>query len=81
MSKKSRLIDLLLCIFAGFVGAHRYYEGKILTAVIYTFTFGGFLVGYLADVFMCAFGWSVDNFGLPIKNWHPEKATVTENDE
>ena len=32
-SVKSRKADLLLCYFLGFFGAHRFYEGKIVTGI------------------------------------------------
>ena len=38
----ARLIALLLCIFVGGAGIHRFYAGKIGTGVLYLFTGGLF---------------------------------------
>ena len=38
-SEKSRLILLLLCIFLGVFGAHRFYAGKYGTGVLMFFSF------------------------------------------
>ena len=45
------LIGYLLWIF-GFTGAHRFYYGKPISATIYFFTFGLFLVGWLIDLLL-----------------------------
>ena len=42
ISSKSRLVTLLLCFFFGWLGAHRFYVGKIGTAILMICTFGGF---------------------------------------
>ena len=36
MSQKSRCVDLVLCLFLGIFGAHRFYEKKIATGVMTT---------------------------------------------
>lgn len=38
------LYALLLCIFLGMVGGHKFYEGRIGMGVLYLFTFG--LLGF-----------------------------------
>lgn len=38
--------------FFGFTGAHRFYYGKTLTAVIYFFTFGILGIGWIVDFFL-----------------------------
>lgn len=38
-------------IFFGAIGAHRYYQGKIGTGILYTCTAGLFGIGVLVDVF------------------------------
>ena len=41
-SDKRILPALLLCFFVGWLGAHRFYVGKIGTAILIIITFGGF---------------------------------------
>lgn len=47
----SKLIGYLLWLF-GFTGAHRFYYGRQVTGVIWFFTAGLFLIGWLIDVFL-----------------------------
>jgi len=47
----SKTIGYLLWIF-GFCGAHRFYYGKTKTGVLWFFTFGFFIVGWLVDLFL-----------------------------
>lgn len=39
----------ILLTFLGYLGIHRFYMGKIITGVLYFFTGGLFLIGYLYD--------------------------------
>lgn len=41
----------LLC-FVGFCGIHRFYNGKIITGLIWLFTGGLFLIGQIVDLFL-----------------------------
>lgn len=45
---------LLLCIFFGYFGAHKFYEGRGALGVLYLFTFGLFGFGWLIDIFIIA---------------------------
>lgn len=47
----SKLIGYVLWIF-GFTGAHRFYYGRQITGVIWFFTFGLFLIGWIVDLFL-----------------------------
>ena len=47
----SKLIGYLLWIF-GFSGAHRFYYGRQGTGVIWFFTAGLFLIGWIIDLFL-----------------------------
>jgi len=47
----SIFLGYLLWIF-GFIGAHRFYYGKQVTGVIWFFTFGLLLVGWIIDLFL-----------------------------
>ncbi len=48
---KNKWVSLLLCIFLGFFGAHKFYEGKIGMGIIYLFTGGLFCIGLIIDFF------------------------------
>lgn len=49
---KNKWVALALCIFLGWLGIHRYYEGKIVTGLLYTFTFGLFGIGWFIDIIL-----------------------------
>ena len=59
---------LLLCIFLGEFGIHRFYVGKIGTGLLYLFTLGLFGIGWLIDVILIVAGVFRDEFGLPLKD-------------
>lgn len=42
--------DMLLCIFLGWMGAHRFYEGKKVTGVLYLLSLGLFGIGWIVDI-------------------------------
>lgn len=44
-------LGYILWIF-GFTGAHRFYYGKTFTGILYYFTFGLFLIGWIVDFFL-----------------------------
>ncbi|WP_253200658.1 TM2 domain-containing protein [Clostridium sp. CF012] len=46
---KSKMMALLLCIFLGWLGGHKFYEGKTLMGIIYLFTFGLVGIGIIID--------------------------------
>lgn len=47
--EKNKWIALLLCLFLGYLGAHKFYEGKIGMGILYIFTVGLFGIGTLID--------------------------------
>ena len=47
---KNKWVAVLLCLFAGWLGAHRFYEGKIPSAILYLFTLGLFGIGSFVDL-------------------------------
>jgi TM2 domain-containing membrane protein YozV len=53
---KSQLIALLLCIFLGGLGIHRFYLGHHVMGVIYLLTAGLCGVGWLIDIFLILSG-------------------------
>lgn len=68
ISKKNKIVALLLCIFLGYFGAHKFYVGKVGMGILYLFTMGFFGIGWLIDVILIATGSFKDEFGLPLKN-------------
>ena len=58
------LAALLLCLFLGVVGGHRFYTGKIGTAILMILTFGGgFGIWPLIDLIMIISGKFKDSHG------------------
>jgi TM2 domain-containing membrane protein YozV len=57
------LVCLLLCIFIGVFGAHRFYVGKIGTAILMILTGGGCGVWTLIDLIMIIAGKFKDSKG------------------
>lgn len=53
----------LLFLFLGWLGAHRFYAGKIGTAILYIFTFGGVGIWALVDLISIVFGNFTDKEG------------------
>lgn len=57
-SDKNKITALLLCIFLGGLGIHRFYVGKIGTGIVWLLTGGVFGIGWIVDIIMIA----VDKF-------------------
>jgi TM2 domain-containing membrane protein YozV len=47
--KKSKTTAILLCLFFGGLGIHRFYLGKVGTGLLMLFTLGGFGIWTLID--------------------------------
>ncbi|TXJ14445.1 TM2 domain-containing protein [Brachyspira aalborgi] len=62
-SEKSWGTCFLLFLFLGYLGAHRFYAGKIGTAILYIFTFGGVGIWALVDLISIVFGNFTDKEG------------------
>ena len=69
ISSKSRLAITLFSFFLGVLGAHRFYLGKIGTAIAMLLTGGGAGVWALVDFIMAVAGVMKDKEGKPIKTW------------
>ena len=48
--RKSKWITLTLCLLLGFLGAHKFYEGKMGMGIVYLFTGGLFGIGVIIDI-------------------------------
>ena len=46
---KNKWVSLLLCLFLGVIGAHKFYEGKTGMGILYLFTAGLFGIGVVID--------------------------------
>ena len=46
----NKWVAFFLCLFLGYVGAHKFYEGKIGMGVVYLFTVGLFGIGWIIDI-------------------------------
>lgn len=79
-SPKNKTIALLLCIFLGMFGAHRYYVGKIGTGVLWTFTGGVVGIGWLVDLFTIIGGGFYDADGLALR-WQPTQEETAAAEE
>ena len=66
MQNKSKLTALLLCIFFGGIGIHRFYTGKIGTGILWLLTGGCFGIGYVVDIIMIATGKFMDKDDRPL---------------
>lgn len=52
---KNKWVAFLLCLFLGYLGAHKFYEGKAGRGILYLLTFGLFGIGWFIDciVLLC----------------------------
>ena len=73
LSPRSRLGALLFCLLLGVFGAHRFYVGKIGTAVLTIVTLGGgFGIWPLVDLILIAIGSFRDKEGRRVVKWLEE---------
>ena len=52
---KNKWVAILLCFFLGFLGAHKFYEGKAGMGILYIFTMGLCGIGVLVDLIRLLF--------------------------
>lgn len=52
---KNKWVALMLCIFLGWMGAHKFYEGKAGMGILYLFTGGLFGIGWFIDIISLIF--------------------------
>lgn len=53
-SRRDKWVAFFLCLFLGYIGAHRFYEGKPGTGLLYFFTGGLFGIGWIVDIIRIA---------------------------
>jgi len=68
-SERKILPAVILCGTFGWLGAHRYYTGKIGTGVLQTLTFGGFGIWAIVDFIRLTVGSFTDADGRKITEW------------
>lgn len=52
---KNKWLSFFLCLFFGYWGVHKFYEGKILLGIVYFFTCGLFFIGWFVDIIRLLF--------------------------
>lgn len=48
--KIDKMTALMMCIFGGWLGVHKFYEGKVGLGILYLLTFGLFGIGWIIDI-------------------------------
>lgn len=82
MSSNKKIVALILCIFLGYLGVHRFYLKKIGTGILYLFTMGLCGIGWIVDIILIATGKMT---GLekphPVTFEHPPQAKVEQQNQ
>ena len=52
---KNKWVAFALCFFLGWIGAHKFYEGRVGLGILYLFTFGIFGFGWFIDCIVLLF--------------------------
>ena len=68
-SRCSRLVAILLVVLLGLVGAHRFYVGRIGSALLMIFTLGGLGIWWLVDIIIVSTGQLADREGKRVTEW------------
>lgn len=71
VSPRSRGVALALAVLLGWFGAHRFYVGRVGSAVVQLCTFGGLGLWALFDAIMIGTGNFRDLEGRRLLNWDP----------
>lgn len=67
ISHKSKMVALILAIFLGCLGIHRFYVGKVGSGLIWLLTGGLFVFGWIYDIAKIASGTFTDGAGCVIR--------------
>lgn len=51
----NKWVSFFLCLLLGGIGAHRFYEGKVGTGILYLLTAGLFCIGWFIDLIIILF--------------------------
>ena len=63
---RNKWVAFFLCLFLGFLGAHRFYVGKTGTGLIWLLTVGLGGFGWIFDLVMILIGAFRDKAGMPL---------------
>lgn len=55
LKPKNKWVAFLLCVFLGYLGAHKFYEGRVGLGILYLITVGFFGIGWLIDCIILLF--------------------------
>ena len=69
MSDKKILPVFLLFFFLAWLGVHRFFVGKIGTAILFILTFGGLGIWWIIDLILIVTGNFKDKQGQKITQW------------
>jgi TM2 domain-containing membrane protein YozV len=73
VGEKSQMITFLLCAFLGIFGAHRFYLGRNLSAVLMLLTFGGLGIWLMVDSIFVGMAMLADKDGNLTSIENPSK--------
>jgi len=68
----------LMAFFLGWLGVHRFYVGKVGTAILMVLTVGGFGIWATIDLIMILVGAFTDGAGRPLLRWDADVQPSTE---
>lgn len=69
-SPRLRGVALALAVVMGFIGAHRFYVGKVGTGIVQLFTLGGLGLWWLYDAILIGTGEFTDKQGRLVLKWN-----------
>lgn len=67
ISSCNKWVDFFLCLFLGYFGIHKFYEGKIGMGILYIFTVGLFGLGTFIDLIIILCNGAKDKYGRMIR--------------
>ena len=76
MSSKSKVVALLLCLFLGLLGVHRFYVGKTGTGLLQFFTGGGLGIWTVIDFIMVLTGGFTTRKGANCRRSGPQEISA-----
>lgn len=78
-SNKEKIVALILCIFLGTLGVHRFYVGKSKSGILYLCTLGLFGIGWIYDIFNIANNLFTDSYGAILTSENANQNILNES--